>query len=246
MRYDEDGGLILINVIDLTGPGFAAEAGIMRPAEGDRIFIYNSNFSKNKKSRKAAELLLSWPLYVKNEELRQPMEEFFKSAFSPDHVLELYKTGNLSTVFIPLQQKFKIGRFQEKTDWDSLRKSRFRRILDGLMPGEHITYIAMIPQTSSYNPKFYSIGTKPHEETHISLKCEGFNFKPTHGGHIKAVKSKSGIYYCVDAGSSYIGKGVKTKIETAESITAALNRKFRDLSFSPLAGRGAFGTEQSY
>jgi hypothetical protein len=112
--------------------------------------------------------------------------------------------------------------------------------------GEHITYIAMIPQTSTYEPKFYSIGTKPHEETHFSLKRESFNFKPTHGGHIKAEKKGEGIIYYVDAGSNYIGKGVKTKLETAESVVKALRRDCSGCTFIPLEGRGAFGTEQSY
>ena len=244
--FDDTKGIILVNVIDLYSPEFLTEAGIVRPDEGDHIFYYSESFSKNKKSSDAMEVLTTWPIYIKNPELQHPMEAFFRSAFSPEHIMYLKKKDMLDTVFIPLQQKLKIGRYVEQINWDSIRKEKFRLHLESLQPGEHITYLALIPQTSSYTPKFYSIGTKPHEETQISLRSEGFNFKPTHGGHIKADKDKRGIIFYVDAGSNFIGKGIKTKLETAESITKALKREYKNSIFIPLEGRGAFGTEQSY
>jgi hypothetical protein len=244
--FDDKGGLILINVIDMSSSDFTAEAGIVRPSKDDTIYCYTSSFSKNKKSSEAMEILSTWPLYKKNPELRIPMETFFRSTFSPEHILYLKKNDMLDSVFIPLQQKLKIGRYVEVINWDNIRKEKFHEHLKALKPGEHITYIALVPQTTSYAPKFYSIGTKPHEITHYSLRSEGFNFKPTHGGHIKADKNEKGIIYYVDAGSNFIGKGIKTKLETAESITKALKREYKDYIFIPLEGRGAFGTEQSY
>lgn len=244
--FDNDGGLILINVIDMSSSDFTAEAGIIRPAKDDTLYCCTTSFSKNKKSAEAMEVLAAWPLYKKNPELHLPMETFFRSSFSPEYILYLKKNDMLDTVFIPLQQKLKIGRYVEVINWDNIRKEKFHEHLKALKPGEHITYIALIPQTTSYAPKFYSIGTKPHEVTHYSLRSEGFNFKPTHGGHIKADKNEKGIVYYVDAGSNFIGKGIKTKLETAESISKALKREYKDYIFIPLEGRGAFGTEQSY
>jgi len=244
--FDDSEGLILVNVINVSSPDFLSEAGIVRPSEGDSMFYYTSTFSKNKKSSDAMEILSTWPLYIKNPALQLPMESFFRSAFSPDHILYLKKNDMLDSVFIPLQQKLKIGRYVELVNWDNLRKEKFNAHLKALKPGEHMTYIALVPQTTSYAAKFYSIGTKPHEETHFALRAEGFNFKPTHGGHIKADKNEKGIVYFVDAGSNFIGKGTKTKLETAESIVKALRREYKEYTFVPLEGRGAFGTEQSY
>jgi hypothetical protein len=104
----------------------------------------------------------------------------------------------------------------------------------------------MIPSTSSFKPRFYSIGTKPHEETFMSLRSESFNFKPTHGGHIRSIRDGEKITYQVDAGSNFIGKGIKTKLETARLISNALKREYRKFHFVPLEGRGAFGRKQSY
>jgi len=244
--FDDTNGLILVNVIDISSSGFLTEAGIVRPSKDDTLFCYTSSFSKNKRSSEAMEILTTWPLYKKNPGLQMPMESFFRSSYSPEHILYLKKNDMLDTVFIPMQQKLKIGRYVEVINWDNIRKEKFHDHLKALKPGEHITYIALVPQTSSYTPKFYSIGTKPHEVTHFSLRSEGFNFKPTHGGHIKADKSGGGIVYYVDAGSNFIGKGIKTKLETAESIVKDLKREYREYVFIPLEGRGAFGTEQSY
>ncbi len=243
---DDTGGLVIVNVIDMASNEFIADAGIIRPGKDDRMFHYTSTFAHHKKSAEAMEVLRSWPLYRKNPDLQSPMENFYRSVYSPEHILHLKKEDMLDAVFIPLQQKLKIGRYTEVINWDTLRKEMFHEHLKALKPGEHMTYIALIPPSSTYAPKFYSIGTKPHEETMISLRSEGFNFKPTHGGHIKAEKSENGIIYFTDAGSNFIGKGTKSKLETAESITKALKREYSAYTFIPVEGRGAFGTEQSY
>jgi len=244
--FDDNGGYILVNVVDMFNTAFTAEAGIIKPAGKDALFCYTSTFSGSRKKTAAMEILRTWPLYVKNPELHFPMEQFFRSSFSPEHILHMKKNNMLDMVFIPLQQKLKIGRYKETVNWDLVRKEKFQARLSELKHGEHMTYIAMIPQTSSYSPKFYSIGTKPHEETQLALRSEGFNFKPTHGGHIKAEHKNEALVYYVDAGSNFLGKGVKTKLETAEAIVKALRKEHRDCVFIPLEGRGAFGTEQSY
>lgn len=244
--FDNNKGFILLNVIDMSSSDFLAEKGVIRPEKNDRIFCYRSSFLKNKKSSGAMEILYTWPLYMKNPEMQKQMDIFFISVFTPEYILYLNKKDMLDSVFIPLQKKFKIGRYVEVINWDVVRKEKFHQQLKELKPGEHITYIAMIPQTSTYTPKFYSIGTKPHEETLFSLRREEFNFKPTHGGHIKAERNENGIVYYVDAGSNFLGKGMKTRLETAENVVKGLRREYKEYIFIPLEGRGAFGTEQSY
>lgn len=243
---DDTGGYILVNVIDIADSSYLADAGIIRPVKGDSLYRFTTGFSTSPGSAAAMEILEAWTLYIKHPEFQKPMTEFMKTSFTPEHILYLKKTDSLNTLFIPMQQKLKIGRFRETVNPEAVRKERFREQLKNLKAGEHITYIAMIPQTSTYDPKFYSIGTKPHEETHLSLRSESFNFKPTHGGHIKAEKKGDGMIYYVDAGSNYIGKGVKTRLETAESVVKAMSREYSAYRFVPLEGRGAFGTEQSY
>jgi hypothetical protein len=243
---DDSSGLIVVNVVDMAAPSFLAEAGVIRPSEKDRLFRYTTTFRESGKAREAMEILRSWPLYIKNPAIQAPMEYFFSSSFTPEHILHLRNEEMLDAVFIPLQQKLKIGRYVESVNWDLVRKKRFSDQLDGMKAGDHITYLALIPQTSSYAPKFYSIGTKPHEEIQHSLRAEAFNFKPTHGGHIKAVKSEKGMVYHVDAGSNFIGKGIKTRLETAEAVVKALRREYGGHVFIPIEGRGAFGSDQSY
>ena len=243
---DENGGYILVNVIDIADSSYLADAGIIRPSGGDSLYRFTTDFKSSQSAAAAMEILEAWALYIKHPEFQRPMAEFMKTSFTPEHILYLKKTDSLNTLFIPMQQKLKVGRFRETVNPDVIRKERFREQLKNLKSGEHITYIAMVPQTSTYEPKFYSIGTKPHEETHLSLRSESFNFKPTHGGHIKAEKKGDSMIYYVDAGSNYIGKGVKTKLETAESVVKAMSREYSAYRFIPLEGRGAFGTDQSY
>ncbi len=50
----------------------------------------------------------------------------------------------------------------------------------------------------------------------------------------------------VDAGSNYIGRGVKSTLFTAKQVATALKKAYPEYEFIPLAGRGAFGVEQSY
>jgi hypothetical protein len=50
----------------------------------------------------------------------------------------------------------------------------------------------------------------------------------------------------VDAVSNFIGKGIKTRLETAGAVAKALKREYGAYTFVPLEGRGAFGSDQSY
>ncbi|MFH0974198.1 MAG: hypothetical protein V1874_00275 [Spirochaetota bacterium] len=244
---DDSGGIILVNVINMLDVSFEAEAGILRPASGDRLYRYTTTFGKNSISAKAREILKSWSLYSKYSEHQKAIMSFMETGYAPEQVIDLAKSDNLKYLFIPVQQRFKIGKFEEKINWSQERKQRFGRHLEEMRKGEHITYVAFIPQQNSKSPLFYSIGTKPHESTVMSLHSEPFDFKPDHGGHIScADDSAERKKFLVDAGSNYIGKGYKTPLSNAKEVTKGLSSEYKGYDFTPLKGRGALSCEQSY
>ncbi len=247
MRYDDDNNPVVVNVIDMKNCEYAAEAGLLKIDKKDKFYRYVKTFQNCSASEEAKEILRQWPLYKKNKELQKSMLHFMFTSYAPMQILDLQKTKNLKFLFIPIQQKFKIGSGQEKINWTKVRKDRFTEQLEYLKPGEHITYVAFVPPSNNHSPIFYSAGTKPHETTHEILKSEPFIFEPTHGGHIKAeLTSSDRINYLVDAGSSYLGRGASTNISKAEDVVKALKRIYPDFIFTALAGREAFGTGQSY
>ncbi len=244
---DDDGGMILVNVIDINEKSFVSPAGILNLKEGDVLYRYCDGFGGDNASAQAREIVREWPLFIKNPDIQDAMMNFVRTSYTPRLILYLRQKGMLDYLFVPLQQKFGIGRFVEKVNWDRVRKERFAEKLLGLKPGRHLTYLAMIPRTKSYSPLFYSVGTKPHQETEFCLKSEPFNFVPTHGGHIKELPGEKGArVFLVDAGSNYVGKGNKTSLATAKEVTDAMKELFRDCRFIPVEGRGAFGENQSY
>jgi hypothetical protein len=247
LSYDNHGHLILVDVIDMKKNSYAVEAGILKINKSDKLYIFTKSFTKNKESNKARDVLTRWPLYKKNKKLQKSMLAFLEHSFAPEQILDFENSDNLHYLFIPLQQKFKIGRFEEKINWDLERKNRFKYHLDHLKRGEHITYIAFLPPSSSFSPLFYSIGTKPHEITAYSLQSEPFNFKATNGGHIKCIeKTKKKHSFLVDAGSKYLGKGNQSPLHTAKKVCKELATVFKDYNFTPIEGRRAFGSQQSY
>lgn len=247
MNYDDSGDIILVNVIDIDDKSFLTQAGILKIIEGDTVYQYTSTFGQDPLTSDAETLVREWPLFRKNESIQESILYFVRTSFAPKLILYMKKKDCMDYLFVPVQQKFKIGRFTETVDWDRVRRESFRGKLSSLKAGEHITYIALIPQIKSYTPFFYSIGTKPHQETQMSLRSEPFNFVPTHGGHIKAVRNKKDIKeFLVDAGSNFLGKGTKASLNTAKEITEAMKRTYKEYNFVPVEGRGAFGEEQSY
>jgi hypothetical protein len=244
---DDKDGLILVSVINPSTGEYLADAGILRREKGDSLYYYTTTFETSSHSASAMECLYEWPLYKKNPEMRAPMEHFVKTSYTPEQILLFKKKDLLARLFIPVQQKFLIGRFAEKVDPVKLRKDKFREQLDRLREGEHITYLAQIPQIKSYYSAFYSAGTKPHYETDVCLQSEIFVFPITHGGHIRLLKIKDGKkYFIVDAGSQFKGKGNKTLLSTAKDVVEQLKRLYPEFNYTPVEGRGAFGSEQSY
>jgi hypothetical protein len=246
-RYDNDGGMVLVHVIDPSKGEFLAEAGILSLKRGDRLFRYSDTFKTSPDAKEALSLVREWPLYVKNPQLHDAIESFVCGAYVPSQILAFVAAKTLPLLFVPIQQKFKIGRFEEKVDWKKVRRELFKEALSNMRPGEHITYLAQIPQTQSGYPLFFTAGTKPHYETHMCLLTEPYGFNPSHGGHIQALKSVKGRKrFLVDAGSEYRGKGIRTPLSTAEDVTKALSHTYSGFDYLPVEGRGAFGTDQSY
>ncbi len=245
VHYDD--GIILKNVIDCTHYSFLATEGIVYPDRNDVFYKALTNFNTSPVAHKALKVIYQWPLYQKHPELSLHIEQFVKSTFVPEQILDLQKKDNLKAVFIPLQQYFRIGRYKERRNIERVCHDKFKFWLDSLRIGEHITYLASVAGISSHTPKFYSAGTKPHEVTHQYLEQEEFAFNPTHGGHIKCNAIVDGKkQFIVDAGSNYIGRGVKATLFTAKQVASGLKKLYPEYEFVPVAGRGAFGVEQSY
>ena len=246
---DDREGMILLNVIDLKAGEFAAEAGVIKPEPGDEIFYHPDRAVNPALADKARQVLSKWALFNKYPQLQAQLIEFMEIAYSADHVMYLKRNEMLPFLFVPLQERFKIGKFAEKIDWDKVREDRFAEQLLGLGEGKHLTYVAFIPARETSNkPFFYSIGTKPHIETLKVLDREPFGFKPNRGGHIKIVsgKDEKPKRFVVDAGSNDLGRGVHTSVSVAEAVTDCLKEFFPDCAFKPLPGRDAFGLQQSW
>jgi hypothetical protein len=247
MCRDDKDGLVIVNVINMKDITFEAEAGILRPASDDKLYVFTRSFTADKISHAARIILEQWPLYAKHPALQVNMMSFMEHAFAPEQIIDFEKTGNLHYLFIPMQQKYKIGRCEQKVNWSLERKNRFIWHVSNMRMGDHITYVAAIPRNKIEAPLFYSLGTQPHESTVLSLKAEPFNFKPDVGGHIKCIEeTETGKGLLVDAGSSFLGLGKKTRIDKAQMVATALKRIFKYNDFIPVAGRGAFEDGQSY
>jgi hypothetical protein len=245
---DEGDGLIVTEVLDLKAGEYLAEAGIVRPAPGEQLYVHNSKFDGSEGANDALEIVRTWVLFREQPALQREILEFVQRAFSPAQLLRWKKEDSLKYLFVPVQQRFKIGRFKEKVDYDKIRLERFQEQLAALHSGKHMTYVAFIPREGSHVPMFYSIGTKPHLETMKSLEREPFGFRPNHGGHIKCVSEEPGEMkrFLVDAGSNDLGAGMHTSLATAEMIVENLLSLYGDFEYKPVPGRDAFGLQQSY
>jgi hypothetical protein len=248
LEYDRDGNLILINIIDMKAGSLYASRGILRPKPEDKLYYYASGFSKkNPAAEKAFGIIKKWPLFQKHRDIQQQILNFISITYVPEQIIDMSKKNAMAAVFVPIQEEFRIGRFSERRNPQRLCNETFLRWLDSLQKGNHITYVALTFQQKQPVPLFYSIGTKPHEETTKVLRSEHFNFPPNQGGHIKAMGMKEGKkHFLVDAGSTFFGRGIHTPLHVSEEVVRGLKKVYPELEFTPVRGRGAFGTEQSY
>ena len=246
-QRDEDKGLILINILDMIEGSLYALKGVLKPLAEDKIYYYPTTFKNSAVAEKALAVVKEWALYKKHADLQSQIINFVSITYAPEQILDFKKKDALQFLFVPIQQMFRIGRFKERRDPERVCADSFALWLESLKNGNHITYIALVMQQKSYRAKFYSAGTKPHESTVEQLRGEIFNFNPTHGGHIKADGLKNGKkHFIVDAGSNYLGRGVKTPLHISKHVVESLKKLYPDFEFTAMEGRGAFGTEQSY
>jgi hypothetical protein len=247
LEYDDEGNFILINIIDMKNGTLAALEGVLKPRQGDAMYYYTSSFATSRNAEKALKIIREWPLFKDQARLRQQILNFVTIAYVPEQIIEMSNNDSLSLLFVPIQERFRIGRFTERRNPERVCNEAFILWLESLHTGNHITYLALILQQKHHVPRFYSVGTKPHEETAKLLMDEAFNFSPTHGGHMKAVGFEDGKkHFIVDAGSTFLGRGVKTPLHVSQAVAAGLKKVYPEFEFTPLEGRGAFGTEQSY
>lgn len=247
LEYDQDGNMILINIIDLDTGTLASSMGVLKPRPGDQIYYSESSFETSPAAKKALTIVREWSLFQKYARIQERIIEFIGQSYAPEQILELAEAQLLNVLFVPVQQKFRIGRFTERRSPERVCNDLFLQRLQMLHQGNHITYLALVLHQKHYIPRFYSAGTKPHDETTSLLKDEEFNFHPTHGGHMKVEGTRDGKkHFLVDAGSNVYGRGVKTPLHVSEQVVEGLKKVFPDFEYTPMAGRGAFGTEQSY
>jgi hypothetical protein len=247
LEYDGDNNMVLVNILDWTTGTLLAIKGVLKPMKDDRLYYCDTPFDGSPDAKKALKIVSEWSLYKKHASLQKQIINFISIAFIPEQIIELEKKEQLPFLFVPIQERFRIGRFSERRNPERVCNEAFILWLESLQRGNHITYLALVMQQKHHVPRFYSAGTRPHEETHKLLLEEDYNFHPTHGGHLKAVGIEDGKkHFIVDAGSTYLGRGVKTPLHMSQAVAAALKKVYPEFEFTPMEGRGAFGTEQSY
>lgn len=242
LKYDESHNMILANIIDMATGTLVANEGVLKPKSGDKIYYYDSSFDGSPLAEKALKIVRDWPLFKERKDLQDRIISFIRVTWVPEQIMEMSKNETLQELFVPVQQRFRIGRFKEQRDPERVCNDMFILWLESTNDGKHITYLASITHVKDAVPQFYSSGVKAHEETAKLLQKESFAFDPTHGGHIRENGVKNGKkHFEVDAGCNYLGLGVKSPLEVAKQVTGALKSVYPEFEFTPLAGCGAKG-----
>ncbi len=242
LEFDEKYNMILANIIDMKSGNLVASEAVLKPQQNDKLYYYSSSFASSPVSEKAVKIITGWPLYKNNADLQEQIMNFISLSYAPEQVIEMSKNDSLHLLFIPVQQKFRIGRFSERRNLERVSNDVFMLWLESVNPGRHITYLARVVQQKNQEPRFYSAGTKTHEKTAAQLASEIYKFDPTHGGHIRLEGMKKGKrHFIVDAGSKYMGLGVKTPLHVSEVVVDALRETYQEFEFTPVEGQKALG-----
>lgn len=240
LKFDEEHNMILANIIDMAAGTLIANEAVLKPQSGDKIYYYDSSFDDGSLSKKALAIVKEWALFKEHKNLQDRIISFVRITWVPEQIIEMSGNKTLQHLFVPLQQRFRIGRFTEQRDPERVCNDLFILWLESLDGENHITYLAHIPNHKGEVPRFYSSGVKKHEETAKLLQKEKFKFDPTHGGHINVAGVKNGKkHFNVDAGCNYLGLGVKTPLSVSQVVSNALKTVYTEFEFSPLDGCGA-------
>jgi hypothetical protein len=239
--------LIVENVIDLIEGNFVAEQAVLQSASGEAIYRVVSDYSDEDDAHSVSAILARSALFHRYPYLHRTLADFVKAAWPPKLVLFLDRIDSLKSIFVPIQQRFRIGRFSVDQKWDHANARHFREMLERLIPNEYITYMGYIPQGRNCSPVFFSEGTATHLETDMKLKKEPFLYTSNCGGNIKLQKDDAGEkIFLVDAGSSYKGNGVNALIEDASWVSDYLRSLYPEFRFIPVSGRGAVGSKNIF
>ncbi|MBN1501355.1 MAG: hypothetical protein JW982_14440 [Spirochaetes bacterium] len=245
--YHDENTVILRNVIDLINNEYITDEGILRSDKSDELFLIESCYAKNIQTDKALNMIYNWALFAKYKSYQPGILNFVKTTFSPEFILWAKKEGYLSCIFIPIQQKFKIGRFSQNSRWEDINKIDFKTKLETLTENDYLTYIGYLPQHIIEDPMFYSTGKISHIETDLRLKKAPFLYNSNCGGNIKFLNEKRNArYFLVDAGASYKGKGVNATKEHACDVIAHLKKMYPEFYFLPASGRDALGVNCTF
>ncbi len=240
LEFDDTYNMILANIIDMQSGNLVASEAVLKPRQNDKLYYYASSFGNSPLSENAEKIIAEWPLYKKHPDLQDQIMNFIGLTYAPEQIVEMSENDSLHLLFIPVQQKFRIGRFKEGRSMERVCNDLFMLWLESVKPGSHITYLARILHQNDQGALFYSTGTATHDKTAVQLRKEIYTFDPTHGGHIKAGGLKGARrHFLVDAGSKYMGLGVKTPLHVSEVVVNALRETYQEFEFTPVEGQGA-------
>ena len=246
-RYYDENSVIAMNVIDLRKNEFVAEEGFLNLNAHSGIHMIDSFYNSDEISEKALNIIKNWSLFSKYPAMRLPIIKFVKNAYAPKLVLHMKNEGCLSSLFIPIQQKFRIGRFSDNTRWEDSNRSEFRHKLENLNENDYLTYIGYMPQHLIEDPMFFSVGKISHLETDLRLKKEPFLYNANCGGNIRFLNSRRDKrYFLVDAGASHRGNGVNSTEENACEVIVQLKKMYPEFNFLPASGRNALGGNSTF
>src|SRR4030042_3717543 len=143
LEFDENYNMILVNIIDMKSGSLLASEGVLKPQERDKLYYYPTTFSSSTETQKAMKIIKEWPLYKKHDVLQDKIVNFISISFAPEQIINLSKTESLNLVFVPVQQKFRIGRFNERRNLTRVCNDAFMLWLEAMKTGKHKTYFAI-------------------------------------------------------------------------------------------------------
>ncbi|MBN1498002.1 MAG: hypothetical protein JXA07_14610 [Spirochaetes bacterium] len=245
LKFDKEYNIILVNIIDMLTGYLLASEGVLKKQPDDRLYYYPTSFKDSPDYSRAMKIITAWPLYANNPVLQDKIVLFISGSYAPEQIVEMERTDSLNLLFVPVQQKFRLGRFPERRSRDRVCNDVFMLWLESLADDTHITYLSCIREQKDHIPLFYSAGDRPHEATAAQLRQEIYAFDPTHGGHIRSSGLKGDKkHFVVDAGSTYMGLGARTPKSHSEFVAKGLKKVFPDFEFTPEEGRGALGEKK--
>lgn len=240
LKFDENWNMILANIIDMSNGTLVASEAVLKPQSSDKIYYYESSFNDSPVAAKALKIIKNWPFLKEHGELKDRIINFISISYTPEQIIDMSEREMLHLLFVPVQQKFRLGRFKEHRIPSRVCNDIFKLWLESMNTGKHMTYLAQVTEQKSHSPMFYSAGAVAHEETAKRLQDEIFKFDPTHGGHIKVIGIENDKkLFVIDAGSKYMGLGVKTPLAVSSMVADALHALYPEFEFTPLEGRGA-------